>query len=191
MSDRAATSVRGQRGRGMGGHSVPGGGLSNEWFTPPSVFDALGLDFDLDPAHPVDRLPWVPAARTFSIDDDGLSQSWSGRVWLNPPYGPATTTWLERFVEHGDGIALVFARTETQWFHRHALAVDAWCLIRGRLTFVHADGRPSAYNAGAPSVLLAAGEDCAAALRRSGLGIYVAVTERAQPAQASIFGAAA
>jgi hypothetical protein len=171
----------------MGGHSVPGGGLSAEWYTPPGIFDALGLYFDLDPAHPVDRLPWVPAARTFSVADDGLSQPWGGRVWLNPPYGPATNTWLERFVEHGNGLALVFARTETEWFHRHALAVDAWCLIRGRLTFVHQDGQPSHFNAGAPSVLLAAGASCADALRRSGLGIYVAVTEKAEPAQASIW----
>ena len=77
-------------------------------------------------------------------------------MWLNPPYGRETTIWLERFVEHGHGIALVFARTETEWFHRHALGVDAWCLIRGRLTFVDADLQPAAFNSGAPSVLLAA-----------------------------------
>ena len=171
----------------MGGHSVPGGGLSNEWYTPPGIFDALSIDFDLDPAHPAERLPWIPAARTFCKADDGLSQPWEGRVWLNPPYGRETDPWLERFVEHGNGIALVFARTETEWFHRHALAVDGWCLIRGRLTFVYADRTPSAFNAGAPSLLLACGSDCVEALSRSRLGITVGVNERASLAQASIF----
>jgi DNA N-6-adenine-methyltransferase Dam len=171
----------------MGGHSVPGGGLSNEWYTPPGIFEALSIDFDLDPCHPADRLPWIPAERTYCIADDGLSQSWEGRVWMNPPYGKEVGPWLERFVEHGHGIALVFARTETEWFHRHALAVDSWCLIRGRLTFVHGDRSPALFNAGAPSLLLACGEGCTEALYRSGLGITVKVNDRTAPGQASIF----
>jgi len=171
----------------MGGHSVAGGGLSTEWYTPAGIFEALSMDFDLDPCHPADRLPWIPADRVYSMADDGLSQPWEGRIWMNPPYGREVDRWLERFVEHGHGIALVFARTETEWFHRHALAVDAWCLIRGRLTFVHADRSPSRFNAGAPSLLFACGEDCTEALYRSGLGITVNVNERTAPGQASIF----
>jgi len=30
----------------------PSIGLSSDWFTPKPIFDALGLVFDLDPAHP-------------------------------------------------------------------------------------------------------------------------------------------
>lgn len=187
MADRSETSVRGQRGRGMGGHSVPGGGLSNEWYTPPGIFKALGLTFDLDPAHPVERLPWVPAERTFSIVDDGLSQPWEGRVWLNPPYGPATDVWLERFVEHGNGIALVFARTETEWFNRSALAVDQWCFIRGRLTFVRQDGLPAPFNSGAPSMLMSVGAECNEAVTAANLGITVGVSDRAARPQATIW----
>ena len=172
----------------MGGHSVPGGGLSNEWYTPPGIFEALSIDFDLDPCHPAERLPWIPAERTYCIADDGLSQPWEGRVWMNPPYGREVDPWLKRFVEHGNGIALVFARTDTEWFHRHALAIDAWCFIRGRLTFVHADRSPSLFNAGAPSLLLASGSECVEALRRSSLGIFATVNEQVGPGQASIFG---
>jgi hypothetical protein len=162
----------------MGGHSVPGGGLSNEWYTPPGIFEALSIDFDLDPCHPANRLPWIPAERTYCLADDGLSQPWEGRVWMNPPYGRQTGVWMERFVEHGNGIALVFARTETEWFHRNALSVDLWCLIRGRLTFVDADGAPAASNAGAPSMLLAVGTDCTDAVLQANLGITVAVNQR-------------
>jgi hypothetical protein len=184
---RSPVDVRGRRG--MGGHSRPNDGATVEWYTPPGLFDRLGLEFDLDPAHPEKRLPWVPAKRTYSKAEDGLARPWEGRVWLNPPYGRETGVWLERFVEHGHGLALVFARTETEWWHRFALAVDAWTLIRGRLTFVDRHGEPGTSNAGAPSAILAAGEDCVEALRRARLGIDVAVTERAQPLQASLWGA--
>lgn len=190
MSDRAPVSRRGQRGRGLGGHSVPRGGISDEWYTPPGIFEALGLEFDLDPCHPTDLLPWIPASEVFDVVDDGLSRPWQGRVWMNPPYGPSTDVWLERFVEHGNGIALVFARTDTEWFHRNALRVDAWQLIRGRLTFVHADGSPSAYNAGAPSMLLAVGDSNVEALRRSGLGITVGVGEKEEHLQTTVWGSA-
>lgn len=172
-----------------GGMATPalGVGVTEEWYTPPAIFEALGLSFDLDPAHPVERLPWVPAAQTYCVYDDGLSLPWHGRVWLNPPYGTIVDRWLERFVEHGHGIALVFARTDTEWFHRRALAVDAWCFLRGRLKFIDAEGEPASDNAGAPSMLLAAGEDCVAALRQSGLGITTTVNESVSPGQASIW----
>jgi hypothetical protein len=184
---RSPVKTRGQRGNGMGGHSLPNEGATVEWYTPPGIIDALGLTYDLDPCSPPGGLPWIPAQRHFSRTDDGLSQAWEGRVWMNPPYGTATGQWLERFAEHGDGVALVFARTETEWFQRHALAIDSWLLIRGRLTFVTADQLQAPFNSGAPSMLMAAGERCCEALRGSGLGIYVAVSEKALPAQASIF----
>lgn len=189
---RSSTEVRakkrGERGNGMGGHSLPGEGVTNEWYTPPGIFTALGLDFDLDPCAPAGGLPWIPAQRFYSLAEDGLAQPWTGRIWMNPPYGPATDIWLERFVEHGHGVALVFARTETEWFHRHALHVDAWCLIRGRLTFVHRDGLAAPFNSGAPSMLMALGEECVEALQRSGLGVVVGVRDRRPSIQATIFG---
>ena len=174
----------------MAARPEPQGGLTTEWYTPPHIFDALGVYFDLDPCHPPERLPWIPAAQTYCHFDDGLSQPWHGRVWLNPPYGRETGPWLERFVEHHDGIALVFARTETEWFHRFALAVDAWCLIRGRLTFVRADRSPAEFNAGAPSMLLAVGERNVQAIQDSDLGITIGVNETVALGQATIWAAA-
>src|SRR4051812_7340494 len=94
----------------------PVGGETNEWYTPPEIFHALGCEFDIDAAAPVGGVPWIPAARSFSYHDDGLAQKWTGRVWLNPPYGPHAASWLGRLADHGDGIALVFARTDVAWF---------------------------------------------------------------------------
>lgn len=85
-----------------------------DWLTPPEILRALGT-FDLDPCSPTDR-PWDTAKIHYTKIDDGLAKPWHGRVWLNPPYGNKTKSWLSRLALHGNGIALVFARTETKSF---------------------------------------------------------------------------
>ncbi len=142
---------------------------TEEWYTPPELFEALGINFDLDPAAPEGGVPWIPAGRHYSKLDDGLTQPWVGRVWLNPPYGREVGKWLARLVEHGDGLALVFARTDTRWFHKYVPKATAVCFVAGRLRFVRPDGKP-ADSAGAPSLLIAYGLASAIALTESGLG---------------------
>lgn len=143
-------------------------GPSVEWYTPPEVFAGLGIRFDLDPAAPPGGVPWVPAKRSFSRADDGLRQPWHGRVWLNPPYGRSIGPWLDRLIAHGNGLALVFARTDARWFQKAARQATAICFISGRLRFVSPDG-PSG-TAQVPSVLLAYGLACAMALAHTNLG---------------------
>jgi hypothetical protein len=155
----------------------PGNGGSPEWYTPEWLFHALGLEFDLDPCAPRPPwAPWIPAARRISLPDDGLAQAWEGRVWLNPPYARETGRWVSRLSEHGDGIALVFTRLDTPWAQRAVALATAVCFLRGRVDFVmgpgasvkSSDGRS---RSGAPSMLLAFGEECAGALARAGLGV--------------------
>ncbi len=148
----------------------PGTGATAEWYTPPHIFEALAVNFDLDPAAPPGGVPWIPARRYFTRRDDGLTQPWTGRTWVNPPYGQQTPLWLARLAEHGDGIALVFARSDTSWFQTYASQATALCFIAGRLKFVPGDGRTGASTAGAPSLLMAYGLTCAVAVAQSGLG---------------------
>lgn len=91
---------------------VPVKGKSVEWYTQPWVFEELGLSFDLDPASPVDAETFVPARTRYTRLNDGLSRPWFGRVWPNPPYGPDTDFWMRRMIAHGNGVALVFSRTD-------------------------------------------------------------------------------
>src|SRR6185312_6793869 len=103
--------------KGMTGHHSRVS-LKDEWLTPPEIIDALG-PFDLDPCAPLEsEAPWPTAAAHYTIEDDGLDPClpWSGRVWCNPPYGDNTGDWLRRLADHGNGIALIFARTETAAF---------------------------------------------------------------------------
>lgn len=144
-------------------------GQSVEWYTPPEVFEALAISFDLDPAAPAGGVPWVPAERSLSRRENGLAQPWAGRVWLNPPYGRGTAEWLDRLARHGDGLALVFARTDTRWYQEIVRRATAMCFIAGRLSFIGGDGSRGG-SAGAPSVLIAFGLPCALALSESRLG---------------------
>lgn len=159
--------------RGIGGRHRGHHGRTDEWLTPPEIIDALG-PFDLDPCAAA-KQPWPTARKHFTIDDNGLAHPWEGRVWLNPPYGPETGRWLARLAEHGNGIALIFARTETNMFHRHGWQrAHGMLFLRGRLNFYLPDGTRSPKNAGAPSVLIAYGKMNAARLEQAGIsGHYV------------------
>ncbi len=157
---------------GMGGALLTG--TTVEWWTPPQVFTALRLAFDLDPCAPPGGVPWIPAERHLSIADDGLSAEWEGRVWLNPPYGRETGQWVDRLIEHDDGVALVFARVDTAWGQRACRAAHAICFVAGRLSFVDGNARQRrGHNAAAPSMLLGFGERCAEAVGECGLGMTV------------------
>lgn len=139
----------------------------DEWLTPPEIIKSLGK-FDLDPCAPIVR-PWSTAKKCFTILDDGLKKNWFGRVWLNPPYGNQTGKWLKKMVEHGNGIVLIFARTETKNFFEYIWSkADGIMFLKGRLRFYHVDGtRGSA--CGAPSCLVAFGRENAKKLKESGL----------------------
>ena len=110
----------------------------DEWLTPPEIIRSLG-EFDLDPCSPhPDRRPWDTAKDHYWEELDGLNQPWKGRVWCNPPYGRETFKWIDKLSNHGDGIALIFARTETIGFHEYIWnKADAVFFFKGRLRFYH------------------------------------------------------
>jgi hypothetical protein len=145
------------------------------WLTPPELIDALG-PFDLDPCAAPSPRPWPTAHRHIELPEDGLTAAWSGRVWLNPPYSFEAWRWLSKLADHGQGTALVFARTETAGFVREIWNRAAAVLfIDGRLYFHRPDGSRAEANSGAPSCLVAYGSHDAARLASSGIpGAFVA-----------------
>ncbi len=161
--------------KGIGGHQSARM-QNDEWLTPPEIIRELG-PFDLDPCAPIER-PWDTAATHYTRLENGLSKPWRGRVWLNPPYGREVDQWLARLVDHGTGTALIFARTETESFHRYVWdRATAVLFLRGRLHFHYVDGQRARANAGAPSALVAYGERDAeilwAASQASIAGAYI------------------
>ena len=152
---------------------------SKEWYTPRKIFDGLGLEFDLDPCSPgADVVPWIPARKHLTVFEDGLTTRWEGLEFMNPPYGMDTPKWMRRLRLHGQGMALVFARPDTRWFHDYVPLADAILFIKGRVQFVPAY-KAKEYNegcyrpnqgCGAASMLVAYGEAALSALVESELG---------------------
>lgn len=111
---------------------------SDEWSTPPQIFEELDAEFHftLDVASTDGN---ALCERHYTKSDDGLSQPWTGSVWCNPPYGRKIGRWLRKAALENDGgvtVCLVPARTDTAWWHDwvvgHASEVR---FIRGRLKF--------------------------------------------------------
>jgi DNA N-6-adenine-methyltransferase (Dam) len=170
-------------GKGITGHERPYEGTTNVWLTPKELINALG-PFDLDPCA-ADPRPFDIGTTNYTEAEDGLSKLWSGLVWANPPYGPWVGLWLERIREHGNGIALVFARTDTKAMQAALQAADAVFFLAGRLMFLRGEPPFTAgdKSAGAPSRLLAYGAtavDRLEAFSKSRTGIlYFKSSERA------------
>lgn len=137
--------------------SVSHEGLSNTWFTPKELIESLG-EFDLDPCTEGFR-PFDTAQHHICHDrgECGLKSAWRGRVWLNPPYGKHIAAWLKKMATHRNGVALVFARTETRWAQDALRDADAVNFLAGRIAFVKEHGQPVT-NAGTGSMLLAWGD---------------------------------
>jgi len=116
-------------------------GASNDWYTPEHIFDALGVMFDMDVAAPENGVGTFVPAREF-IHRASLSASWRGLVWMNPPFGGRNglKPWLDRFIEHGNGIALTPDRTSAPWWQEAAPRMDAVLFVSGKLKFHRPDG---------------------------------------------------
>lgn len=118
-------------------------GATDEWYTPPHVFNALGGSYDIDVASPGRRVtPWIPAVRF--IESNSLSEPWQGFVWMNPPFGKRNgiVPWLEKFFAHGDGIALAPDRTSAPWWQKFGPRADLILFVAPKLKFIGADGKP-------------------------------------------------
>ncbi|HSV98974.1 MAG TPA: DNA N-6-adenine-methyltransferase [Sedimentisphaerales bacterium] len=117
-----------------------------EWNTPATIIEpvlrVLGT-IDIDPCSNSNVNPNIPAKLQYTKQDDGLAQPWQGRVYMNPPYGRDIAAWVERLHDTyqagqvSEAIALLPARTDTQWFR--FLRSYPRCFVTGRLRFSDSD----------------------------------------------------
>ncbi len=138
---------------------------SDDYYTPNWIFDTLGLRFDLDvasPPHPT----FVPCTRYLTQKDNGLTTEWAGRVWMNPPFSKPTP-WVERWVEHGNGVALL-PMSKSKWFQKTLWESNAKGVpLPDNLEFVNANGDKHG-RIFLPTALWAIGDDNIASLHNFG-----------------------
>lgn len=112
---------------------------SDEHYTPPNilqaVYECLG-ELDLDPCSNSHSSPNVNAKKHFTIEDDGLAQEWSGRVFINPPFSDIKR-WVPHVIsEYSSGrvteaIALTKAYPRTNWYKKLRESCQAICFVEG------------------------------------------------------------
>ena len=119
----------------------------NEWYTPINIIESaravLGV-IDLDPASNPVANEIVKAEKFYTKEDDGLSFSWFGNVWINPPYAqPLIQDFANKIILERDNcnqlIVLVNNATETKWFQCLMQKADAVCFPKGRVKFWNPD----------------------------------------------------
>ena len=93
---------------------------------------------------------------------------------MNPPYGLRNdiAEWIEKFVQHGKGVAIAPDFTSTEWWHALTEQADIIMFVRPKIYFLpkREDGRTNSLG----STLVAMGERGVQALRnaeRNGRGL--------------------
>lgn len=113
---------------------------NSEWETPQELFDKLDAihHFTLDPCSTHDN---AKCERHFTIEEDGLAQTWEGEtVFCNPPYGRNIGDWVRKCSEesrHAKVVMLIPARTDTRYFHDYIYKKPGVSIefLRGRLKY--------------------------------------------------------
>ena len=109
------------------------------WATPHWLFEKLDAEynFELDVCASTEN---AKCRRYFTKEQDGLSKEWTGRCWMNPPYGRQIGAWIKKAydsVKTGRAnlvVCLLPARTDTRWFHDYCIKGTVE-FLRGRLKF--------------------------------------------------------
>lgn len=125
-----------------------------EWYTPAEYIGAARKvleQIDLDPASSDVAQKTVAAKKYYTVEQNGLTKKWKGRVFLNPPYSSdLVQQFVKKLCEHvvaedvTQAILLVNNATETRWFQRALSNASAICFPSGRIKFVDDEGNPGA-----------------------------------------------
>ena len=134
---------------------------TDDYWTPAWLFEALGVEFDVDVACPPEGPPHTPCKTFFTQETDGLASEWIGNVWMNPPYGKVTP-WALKFMDHAHGICLV-PFTKSKWFDAIWADCPAMLPMPSNMKF----DQGGIYM---PTVLFAYGEENIQALHNSKIG---------------------
>jgi phage N-6-adenine-methyltransferase len=120
--------------------------MNIDWQTPKTLFANLEREFHF--TLDVCALPWNAQCKAFfSPADNGLARDWSGVCWCNPPFDRNRILWVRKCYEqaHRGVLSVVLlnanAMCDTAWFHGFAMRSSEIRFLRGRPSFVNAEGR--------------------------------------------------
>jgi hypothetical protein len=120
-------------------HRAPFSGYSDEYATPPAVYQRFGTSCSLDVCATRGK---AMCADYITKEQDGLKQKWHGIPWMNPPYSDLVP-WCRKAYEYalagGTVIALLPCWTDAGWFHDY-VQYGRITFLRGKLSYVGRKG---------------------------------------------------
>lgn len=125
---------------------------NNEWYTPAEIIEAARKamgSIDTDPASNEIAQKVVKSESYYTIETNGLDKTWTGNVWLNPPYsGDLIGRFIDKLCSercnYEQAIVLVNNATETEWFNKIIGIASAVCFLKSRVKFWMPDGKTGA-----------------------------------------------
>ena len=119
----------------------------DNWETPKQFFDLLYKEFHftLDPCSSHEN---HKCKKYYTIEDNGLEQSWKGeKVFCNPPYDNIGN-WCKKAYEewkkdslHTLIVLLIPNRTDTKYFPEYCMRSQEIRFVKGRISF-ELNGKP-------------------------------------------------
>lgn len=116
------------------------------WYTPPKYIEmarhVMG-SIDLDSASCTVAQSWIKAYNYYGLDNvygNGLTMSWFGNVWLNPPFDN-TALWLQKTYAEIDKGNISQAMLLVNSNHGYKWYEELWrkfpvCCVRERIEFI-------------------------------------------------------
>ena len=130
--------------------------IQDEYRTPTGLFRKALFDFDILPTLDVcatdeNRRCWC----FFSKSDDALKEDWHEDFFMNPPYSQVYNFMRKAYYEsrknNVDALILVYAKTDTKWWHEFVENKAEVHFIKGRIKFLDPDGIKTKNSAPYPS----------------------------------------
>lgn len=134
---------------------------NSRWFTPKYITDpaleVLG-PVDLDPSSEEAANKRIAAAHYYTDEDDGLTQTWSGTIWCNPPGGKRDNKSLpllfwqklmetreQRWLQHGIFLAFSLEQLQSSQGKPYpSMGRFLMCIPSKRIRYELWDGSPAA-----------------------------------------------
>ena len=130
--------------KGSGNYKANGSG-ENEWYTPSEYIELANKvmgEIDLDPASNSEANKIIQAKHYFTSEENGLTQEWHGRIWLNPPYSrELMPAFVDKLIEEytaghvTEAVLVSHNNTDTQWFQKLVAHASALCFPAKRIKF--------------------------------------------------------
>jgi len=115
--------------------------VHDEWETPQELFDKACSDYQIWPKWDVcANAENTKCLNHFCKLQNAFYQEWRQDFFMNPPYSDIKRWMQKAWSQHKlylvNGIALVYAKTDTQWWHQYVEDKAEVHFIKGRVKFL-------------------------------------------------------